>query len=134
MQSKKNVKGDWVLLVVVILLSAGFFLFHNWRSAQVRNPSSSAAVVVEIDGQAVYRYKLAEDLKPFRIETENGFNTLEIKDGRVRVVEADCPDLICVHTGWRSHVGQLIVCMPHYLVVKIVDEEPGPIEVDSFTF
>lgn|SRR5690554_2011715 len=134
MGSKKNVKGDWVLLVVVILLSAGLFVFHNRGAQQVRNSSSDATVIVEIEGQAVRKFSLAQDLEPLKIETKHGFNTIEIKDGRVRVAEADCPDLICVNTGWRSHVGQLIVCMPHYFVVKIVDEEAGPAEVDSFTY
>ncbi len=134
MESRGNVKGDWVLLVVVIILGASFFVFHNRRAEQVRNASSSLAVVVEIEGQVVQKFDLAQDLEPLKIETRHGFNTIEIKDEKVRVVEADCPDLICVYTGWRGHVGQLIVCMPHYFVVKIVDDEAGPVEVDSFTY
>ncbi len=112
MGTKGNVKGDWVLFVVVIIIGASFFVFHNQGAKRLRNPSSSAAVVVEIEGQEVQKFDLAQDLEPLKIKTKHGFNTIEIKDGKVRVVEADCPDLICVYTGWRSHVGQLIVCMP----------------------
>ena len=58
---------------------------------------------------------------PLRFETERGFNVVEMRDEQVRVAEADCPDLLCVNTGWRRHVGQVIVCLPHYFVVRITE-------------
>ncbi|MFR7749831.1 MAG: NusG domain II-containing protein [Collinsella sp.] len=51
-----------------------------------------------------------------------GTNLIEIKDGRVHVEEADCPNQDCVHQGWVDAAGEQIVCLPHKLTVDIVDE------------
>ena len=42
-----------------------------------------------------------------------------VKDGKVSVTEADCPDKVCVNTGEISKSGDTIVCLPHKLVVEI---------------
>ena len=47
-------------------------------------------------------------------------NTVEIKDHMIHVSDADCPDRICVDTGWiggdRKSVP--IVCLPNQLVIE----------------
>lgn len=131
MRFKGKVKGDLLLVVVLVLIGVGA-LFYN----QVIVPKKGQAtkVIIEIDGQIVQELDLSKDVNGLRLETKHGFNTVEIKDGKVRVVEADCPDLLCVHTGWREHVGQLIVCLPHYFVVKIVGDDVNPPVLDGFTY
>ncbi|NMA60695.1 MAG: NusG domain II-containing protein [Firmicutes bacterium] len=131
MRFKGKVKGDLLLVVVLVLIGVGA-LFYN----QVIVPKKGQAtkVIIEIDGQIVQELDLSQDVDGLRLETKHGFNTVEIKDGKVRVVEADCPDLLCVHTGWREHVGQLIVCLPHYFVVKIVGDDVNPPVLDGFTY
>ena len=56
------------------------------------------------------------------VTTDLGTNLIEIKDGRVHVEEADCPNQDCVHQGWVDAAGEQIVCLPHKLTVDIVDE------------
>lgn len=46
-------------------------------------------------------------------------NTIEIADGQVRMIYADCPDKVCMRTGAISEGGQSIVCAPHRVVVSI---------------
>ncbi|MDI6638910.1 MAG: NusG domain II-containing protein, partial [Bacillota bacterium] len=41
------------------------------------------------------------------------------EDGRARVRASDCPDKVCVKTGWIEHPGEVIVCLPNRVVVKI---------------
>ena len=45
---------------------------------------------------------------------------LEIDGERIRMVEADCGDQVCVRRGWASKNGETIVCLPHKLVIEIV--------------
>ncbi len=49
-----------------------------------------------------------------------GENTLEIKDGTVRVIEATCPDKICIEQGRRG-IGcknpAPITCLPNRMTV-----------------
>ncbi len=54
------------------------------------------------------------------VESALGTNVVEVRDGQVRVREADCSNQACVNQGWVSGQGQTIVCLPHKLTVQLV--------------
>ena len=110
-------KGD--LLIFVVLIIIGFFTFCN---NFFRDEITGNLAILEIDGEIVEKFNLETDLETYRVETEYGYNVLEFADGSVSVVEADCPDQICVHFGWIKTVGQTIVCLPHKLIIRIANE------------
>lgn len=86
------------------------------------NTNADTATVVIRDGeQNVYELPLSQNTTK-SVTTDLGTNLIEIKDGRVHVEEADCPNQDCVHQGWIDAAGQQIVCLPHKLTVDIVDE------------
>lgn len=86
------------------------------------NTNANTATVVIRDGeQNVYELPLNQNTTK-TVTTDLGTNLIEIKDGRVRVEEADCPNQDCVHQGWIDAAGQQIICLPHKLTVDIVDE------------
>ena len=49
-----------------------------------------------------------------------GSNTILVEQGRIRVIEANCPDQVCVDQGWISNGTVPIVCLPHKLMIQIV--------------
>ena len=49
--------------------------------------------------------------------------TVEIKDGKVRISDSDCPDKICEKTGFITSPIQAIVCLPNRISVRIIDEK-----------
>ena len=63
--------------------------------------------------------------KTIPIETEFGYNLIEIGDEKVRVIEADCPDQLDVKQGYISKTGEIIVCLQNMLVIEIkgLDDE-----------
>ena len=86
------------------------------------NTNADMATVVIRDGeQNVYELPLSQNTTK-GVTTDLGTNLIEIKDGRVHVEEADCPNQDCVHQGWIDAAGEQIVCLPHKLTVDIVDE------------
>lgn len=86
------------------------------------NTNADTATVVIRDGeQNVYELPLSQNTTK-NVTTDLGTNLIEIKDGRVHVEEADCPNQDCVHQGWVDAAGEQIVCLPHKLTVDIVDE------------
>lgn len=86
------------------------------------NTNADMATVVIRDGeQNVYELPLSQNTTK-SVTTDLGTNLIEIKDGRVHVEEADCPNQDCVHQGWIDAAGEQIVCLPHRLTVDIVDE------------
>lgn len=58
----------------------------------------------------------------FETEFDGRKNTIEIKGGKIRVLDADCPDKICVNTGWLRS-GIPIVCLPNRLVIEFAENE-----------
>ena len=53
-----------------------------------------------------------------------GSNTVVVRDGRVCVLHATCPDQVCVNQGWVSTDATPIVCLPNQLVIQIKGGEP----------
>jgi hypothetical protein len=54
------------------------------------------------------------------INSENGFNEIEIKDGQIRVVNADCHDQTCVNCCFisKDSFNKIIACIPHGLIIE----------------
>ena len=53
------------------------------------------------------------------METPEGYNIVEIKDGWADVIEADCRDGLCADQKRVHKTGETIVCLPHKMVVTI---------------
>ncbi len=81
--------------------------------------SQGAMVVVTVDGEEVYRQSLLTDTTKTLSGFDGGSNTITIRDGKVAVTEADCPDGLCMSTGYIATSDQSIICLPHKLVVSI---------------
>jgi len=47
----------------------------------------------------------------------------EVRDHAIAFIHSDCPDQICVHSGWLSKVGEFAACIPNALSVWIEDEK-----------
>ena len=44
----------------------------------------------------------------------------EVKDGKIRLTAASCPDKICEKTGYIGSSGQSIICVPNKITVTVV--------------
>ena len=53
----------------------------------------------------------------FTIETEFGVNEVTVRDGKIAVTAADCPDHYCMDRGFCNS-GAMIVCLPNKLVIQ----------------
>ena len=128
-------KYDLLVVAAVLLLAVclGARFWGRLGAAPVQNGGLS--VVVEIDGQEVDRFALADVMTEGRIYTNNGITLTvaasgiieqDMQTGKqsetlgVRVLESDCPTQDCVHTGQISKAGQSIVCLPARIVITLV--------------
>lgn len=85
--------------------------------------STDSAVAVVIDSESVeHRFPLNEE-GSHTISTSLGENTIEISGGSVKVSHADCANQVCVETGSIDSPGDMIVCLPHELIVTIESSE-----------
>ena len=76
------------------------------------------------DGTVLYAFDLAfAGDQTFEIEYEGRINTVQIENGRIRMLEAECPDQTCVHMGWLDSGAMPIVCLPNHLSIEFADSE-----------
>lgn len=121
-------KNDVILIVGILLFALASFGGISWYSAA---STQQAEAVVEIDGREQGRYPLNQDAT-VDIRLDDGrYNLLEIKDGKADIVEASCPDKICVEHRPVSKRGESLVCLPNKVVVEIENGEEQ--EVDGTT-
>ena len=67
----------------------------------------------------------------FSIDAPNGgSNTVTVRDGRIRVSHASCPDQVCVNQDWVNRTATPIVCLPNGLVIQI---KGGETDLDATT-
>ncbi len=78
-------------------------------------------VVIEVGGTPVQKLQIGIQ-DTVSIDGLNGPVTVETRDGKVAVTNATCPNQICVRTGWRARVGEVIVCVPNHVVVRILGQ------------
>ena len=80
-------------------------------------------VLILRDGEVLYSLDLSQEKdRTFVIPYGDSSNTIEIKDGKIRVCDAECPDKVCVKTGWLSSSAVPIVCLPNHLVIEFASE------------
>lgn len=118
-------KADFVVIAVVLAV-VGVLVFFLYFV----NGDSGKYVQVEVNGEIVETIDLNEDFeKQYNYDGET--NTLVIKDGKADVVEANCKDGICVNHMPIHRSGESIICLPHKLVVTVVDELDNDAEIDA---
>ena len=111
--------ADKILIGISACLVAASYLFANATNAK------GGAAIVQADGKTVYKVSLAES-HTFVVHGMLGPVTVETRDGKAAITHANCPNHICVRMGWRSKAGEIIVCVPNKVVVRIVgDEQSG---------
>ena len=108
--------ADKILIAVLVFSVVGSFLIVGSIAVQ------GTSVLVQVDGKTVHKANLLEN-SIIQVDGVRGELTIETKDGRVAVTRADCPNHVCVRTGWRSKGGDVIVCVPNKCVVRILAED-----------
>ena len=116
MQEEQNtVMGRRDAALLVILLAVGALLFFFLRI----NRAEGGTAVVRVSGEPYGSYDLHTDQEIEIQGTNGGTNLLQIRDGKASVIQASCPDLLCVHQGTVSRQGESIICLPNEVVVEI---------------
>ena len=104
----------WIALLAGILLICICISF-----ATMGGEAASRAQIVS-NGQVLRTVELAID-QEFTVETEDGYNIVTVRDGKIAVTEASCPDHYCMARGFCNS-GAQIVCLPNRLVIEFLGE------------
>ncbi len=80
---------------------------------------------IEVDGRLADVVSLSRD-QTVEAQGPLGTSHVVIRDGEVFMKDSPCRAKICVRTGPISQSGELIVCVPNKVVVRIIGEEELP--------
>ena len=104
-----------LLLGAVAASAAGLLLRREDAPSPTARITRDGVLLEEIDLDKV------EEPRSFVLEDGSGTNTVQMEKGRIRILEADCPDQVCVNQGWISSGAVPIICLPHRLMIEIVE-------------
>ncbi len=80
-------------------------------------PGASADI---LQNGSLLRTVSLDEPAEFTVPAPNGgINTITVRDGRICVSHATCPDQVCVRQGWVNTDMTPIVCLPNGLVIQI---------------
>jgi hypothetical protein len=132
-------KADLVIVLIVMAVGVVSYIGTNvFRSdagqgegGAAREGSSSRAAGIFLGDELIETVLLEPGGESRDIEVKRGgsYNLIRAADGLISIADANCPGKTCVHTGAKGHPGDMIVCLPHKLVIKIWEEEGN--ETDS---
>lgn len=119
------------LLIIVIGLGAGFSLYIMNKDAK----DGSYAYIYQNNEliMTVNLTNVKEDYE-FRIDSEDGgYNIVRVTtDGSIGIVEASCPDHVCMNTGFIKNGLIPITCLPNELVIEVKNSnEDSNLEYDG---
>lgn len=102
----------------LILVTACCLLYLLWTHENHQN------CVAEIyrDGRLLFSIPLdqVQETYTLDIEGENGgVNRIEVRQGSIGVISADCPDKLCVSQGFAENPTIPITCLPNRLVIRL---------------
>lgn len=120
-ENKKLITKRDIMTIVTILLSGIVtFIVLNLIS------SDDAKAVISVDGKVISEHSLNSSGRnnnhEFTVSEAEGA-VIEIENGQIRVLSSDCPDKVCVDTGFISKEGEKIVCLPKKLIIEVKAED-----------
>ncbi len=118
--------GDKVLFALLVFLAVSGFFF-----IKVLLPSTGN-VIISADNKTAYTLSLDED-RIVSVTGPIGDNVIEVRDGKVHMVEAPCAQKLCIRQGWINRGA--IICLPNKVAATVSSrkESEDSSEYDAVT-
>ena len=111
----------WILIFALLLavcLAASFYLLTPGDASTQAEITRQGKVIKTVDLRIDQEFMISP--------AEGQWNTITVKDGKVGVTEASCPDHYCMKRGFCNS-GTEIVCLPNRMTIRFL----GTQEIDA---
>lgn len=102
---------SWIVLIAALLLvslGAAALLYYGKTPGDRAEIYSGGTLAATVD--------LGKDQVFTVASPDGGSNTVTVRQGKIAVTQASCPDQWCVRQGFHNRGGD-IVCLPNRLVI-----------------
>lgn len=107
----------WIMLIAVILA-----VCIGLSIPLLTGEETAGYAEIISDGQVMQVVDLNIDREIHITTAKGGTNTVTVKDGKIGVTEANCPDHYCMDRGMCSG-GTQIVCLPNRLIIRFQGQQ-----------
>lgn len=115
-RKKLTVKIEILFVAAALIAAFAFYAQNSYAKAQL---PATAEIYCDTKLVKTITLETAKD-QTFRLPQKPNI-LFEIKNREIRFKSSDCPDKICVNTGFISKPGQAAACLPNKTVIKIVN-------------
>ena len=102
---------------LILIFTVVFFIFVLLAVFLTFLKPDENVAIISVNGKEYQTISLEED-RTFSVNTEYGENQVEVNDGNIRILSADCPDKLCIRHGKLHSKYDSIVCLPNKLVIE----------------
>jgi Uncharacterized protein conserved in bacteria len=116
-------KNDFLLIGAVLLICLIAVCIMNVTKKE------GSKLVITVDGKIYDTLDLNKNTTYTVKGTDGAYNTFEVKDGTVQMLEASCPDKLCVHQKKIRYHHQTIVCLPNKVVLQVISDKKSNVDM-----
>lgn len=130
--SISNKRDSFIILVILAILLL-IVLWSYWLKPSFFPDEKMQYAWIYHENTLLEKIALDGAENRWQLELPDGIEHVHFiietfKDGSIAVLEADCPDHICVKTGRVNMQGQSIACLPNKIIIKISAEDASEVE------
>lgn len=105
----KTFKYDIIVIFIIAVIIISLFLLRKSDNGQL------VRITINNEEYGIY------DLNKNQTININDENILIIENHEIYMDQATCPDKTCIKQGHIFQSGASIICLPHQLIVEIID-------------
>lgn len=117
-----------MVFIACILAVAGAI----WLGFRISGTQNHNSIRITVDGKEFGTYSLSQD----QVIHIGDTNVCEIRNGKVRMIEATCPDQYCIHQKAVDDHGGSIICLPNKVVIEgenVAGSDDNTPQIDAVT-
>lgn len=116
-----------IIGIFILLLISSLWVFIYKSSKDVKGSQA----VISKDGNIIETIDLSLVKEPYEFTIKsknNGYNTIYVEKDKIKFIEANCPDKLCVKTGLLTNTSDIAVCLPHGIIIEIKNGKDGQMD------
>lgn len=110
----KPLLGDWLIIITTVITIIFLFkiLWKNTPASQLQ---------IRQGEQVIGTYDLNQT-RELHLHGLKGDSHISIAQGKVRFKQSPCNNQYCVHQGWLTRAGQVAICLPNQISLKLIGQ------------
>lgn len=109
MKNKPLKKGDIIIILVLVSVSALLLLLPKGKAD---------TAVITRDGETIATVDLGKVTQGYDMTYDGGI-VIRVEKNAIGFTASSCANKLCVHTGMLTKAGDIAVCLPNKMLIRI---------------